>query len=201
MFIILEGADGTGKTTLAKRLQEMFSWNYVHCSYNKDWNMPSYFTKKIYKALLLTKKTNLPTIIDRLWISELIYSEVYREGSKWPFIGTIFDKILKNMGCLYIFCISLNTDYEERFTTLCSDRKEMYLNKMTQVNDLYIDFVCGNKVLKCSERNKGLEKIIRKGFVHINKNSLIYFDSDWKNIDNFCEIVAMKQNKEEIWKM
>jgi len=196
MFIILEGADGTGKTTLAKKLQEMFNWNYVHCSYNKDWDMPAYFTKKIYRAYLLMRKTGLPTIIDRLWISELIYAEIYREGSKWPAIGTIFDKILKSMGCLYIFCISLNTDYEERFSNLCSDRKEMYLNKMAQVNDLYIDFACGNKVIKISEKNKNLEKIIRKGFININKNCLIYFDSDWSHIDSFCKTIESKFYKQ-----
>jgi thymidylate kinase len=72
MKIILEGCDGTGKTTLAKKLQDHYGIDYVHVK-RAD---PS--TYEFYSQTLL--KTDV--IWDRHFIGEMIYPTVFkRQGN------------------------------------------------------------------------------------------------------------------------
>lgn len=67
MKIIIEGCDGTGKTTLAKKLARKYGLDIVHMT-GKD---PKDF--EFYKQSL--RKTNV--IYDRNFISEPIYAKVF----------------------------------------------------------------------------------------------------------------------------
>lgn len=70
MLIIIEGPDGAGKTTLAKKLSSSTSKQIVHCgsALRKKSDFYSYTKQQI--------------ILDRSWYSELVYGEVFREGSQ-----------------------------------------------------------------------------------------------------------------------
>lgn len=72
MKIILEGCDGTGKTTLAKKLQDKYGIDYVHVTRND----PSTF--EFYSQTMF--KTNI--VWDRHFIGEMIYPTVFnRKGN------------------------------------------------------------------------------------------------------------------------
>lgn len=70
--IVIEGCDGTGKTTLCKKLAEKYGWDTVHVT-SKD---PNDFD--FYKQTL--RKTNV--IYDRHFLGEMIYPKIYnRKGN------------------------------------------------------------------------------------------------------------------------
>lgn len=64
MNIIIEGTDGTGKSTLAKYLQGNFNLNYQHSSSETDNNFEYHFE-------LLDSNENV--VLDRFQLGEIIY--------------------------------------------------------------------------------------------------------------------------------
>ena len=70
--IIVEGCDGTGKTTLCKRLAERYGFDVVHVT-SKDPNDFDFYRQTM-------RKSNV--VYDRHFLGELIYPEVYgRKGN------------------------------------------------------------------------------------------------------------------------
>lgn len=72
MKIVLEGCDGTGKTTLAKKLADLFCLDICHCTQHD----PSDFL--FYQQTL--RKENI--VWDRHTIGELIYPRVFNREQK-----------------------------------------------------------------------------------------------------------------------
>lgn len=64
-MIIIEGPDGAGKSTIAKIIAKKLKLKYIHGTY-KDPSDLSWFTHSIQAG----------TVIDRSFISEIIYSKV-----------------------------------------------------------------------------------------------------------------------------
>lgn len=73
MLIIIEGPDNTGKTTLARRLQDVFSLEYIHCSKPKTDN-------PFQEYCDLIEGIQKPTVIDRAHLGEYVYSQLWRGG-------------------------------------------------------------------------------------------------------------------------
>lgn len=74
MIILIEGPDGTGKTTLAKLLCDAYGMEYLHFGIPDRHPMDYWFET--------LSKIDKPTVIDRLHISEEVYGPIYREGSQ-----------------------------------------------------------------------------------------------------------------------
>lgn len=99
--IIIEGCDGTGKTTLCKKLAEHYGLDIVHVT-SKD---PNDFD--FYRQLL--RKTNV--VFDRHFVGELIYPVIYNRVGKLSFTGASY---LRNI-CIEegVVVIVLTADIEE----------------------------------------------------------------------------------------
>ena len=70
--IVVEGCDGTGKTTLCKKLAERYGWDVVHVT-SKDPNDFDFYKQTLRKANV---------VYDRHFLGELIYPRVYnRKGN------------------------------------------------------------------------------------------------------------------------
>lgn len=70
--IIVEGCDGTGKTTLCKLLAERYGWDTVHVT-SKDPNDFDFYRQTMRKTKV---------IYDRHFLGELIYPRIYnRKGN------------------------------------------------------------------------------------------------------------------------
>ena len=72
MKIIIEGCDGTGKTTIAKKLAKKYKCDVIHMT-SKDPKDFNFYSQSL-------RKTN--AIYDRNFLSEMIYPKVFkRNGS------------------------------------------------------------------------------------------------------------------------
>lgn len=107
-IILLEGPDGAGKSTTGVLLAKKISGVYIHnnqyskIDYGIDlvnlfYHQMIYATKLSYQMDTSVKKF-IPIILDRSWISEMIYGQVYRlhpriEQLENKFLTDIFNSL------------------------------------------------------------------------------------------------------------
>lgn len=145
MIVILEGPDGTGKTTLAKYLVKAFRGTYLHAGFKKSWNIFTYHQALLESAWVTIQKTGRPVILDRHWLSEAVYAEAFRGGSPWPLAGRIFERVIGRLGGIYVYCLPENRDeYLDNFNRIKNNRPEMF-DDVTRVYDLYRAAITGDR--------------------------------------------------------
>lgn len=77
-IILIEGPDACGKTTLAQSLMSMIdNAEYLHNSYYPDTDMVAY--SKAFLSMIAEKAKSHVCIVDRSFISTIIYECVYRQ--------------------------------------------------------------------------------------------------------------------------
>jgi len=124
-IIVIDGPDGSGKSTLAQRLVEQYDAEYLHLTYRWPNNMFDYHTAAIHWAGKRSKDRLV--VIDRWWMSELCYANAYRNGSKWPLMYRMLDRIALKYGCIYVYSLPENIrDHLNAYEGLKLTREEMY---------------------------------------------------------------------------
>ncbi len=118
-IIYLFGSDASGKTTLAREIQDISKGNIIHGTYNKYWNMKHYHTCLIEAASIVAKYQ--PTVLDRWAIDEHIYGKVFRNGESYN-TKKLIDKHKKYI--TFVYCRP--SDIIERFEKLKKHRDEMF---------------------------------------------------------------------------
>lgn len=137
-IIILEGADGTGKTILANALQEETKGTIMHSNYREEVNMEQYNMTMINNAISLSNFGDT-VIIDRWAPSEEVYGNVFRDGPTYS-VDKLIDAI-KNMTSpeiIWIYCKNDNT--VENHLKNKKDRDELY-SDMTDIVEEYDKFI------------------------------------------------------------
>ena len=116
MLIIFEGADNSGKTTIAIELGHVLNYKYFkHTDQQKDITS-KYRHKQIIEAkffLDLMSQTKFNIIVDRHILSEYVYSKVYDRHLHLDLIFKI-DQQLASLNTILIYC-------EKRFDENYSD--------------------------------------------------------------------------------
>jgi len=144
---IIDGPDGTGKTTLANRLSEIYNIPIFHLTYYDDPDKHAAQFRKVYE--MIKEWISNPQegfIIDRFILSEIIYHNVYR-SNKSPIADT--DLLYEFMehraatGEIEVI-IALPEDrykWYENFKQLEKTRDEMYSSeKILHVYDEYLKY-------------------------------------------------------------
>ena len=107
-IIVLEGPDGSGKTTLAKMLVDEYGFAYRHLTYRFKDRMHLYHWAAL--ELCLKDAETGPVVLDRWWPSEIVYADVFRGGSKWPLWPRMLDRVALKHGVTYVWCIPSNEE-------------------------------------------------------------------------------------------
>ena len=102
-MVIIEGADGTGKTTLAKAIVKWTGGQYIHCSYNCDWDIEVYHRHVLHFAGKLEEQAKVPVVIDRWAISEDVYGSAYRDGPSYD-TAQLHEEAVKAYSPKLIYC-------------------------------------------------------------------------------------------------
>lgn len=145
-IFILDGPDGTGKTTLATKLSEIYNIPIFHLTYYKD---PKKHADQFYKVTdmitdwISNKKDGF--IIDRYILSELVYRKVYRPDQPLLNGADLMYEFMEHRAATgeIEVIITLPRDKErwfEQFKKLEQTREEMYTSeKMSEVYDEYLN--------------------------------------------------------------
>jgi thymidylate kinase len=78
---IIEGADGTGKTTLSNALLAETKGHLLHATFDKEWSIPEYHRALYESALTLLEYQDV--ILDRWSVSEEVYANAFRGGAQY----------------------------------------------------------------------------------------------------------------------
>ena len=122
MLIIIDGPDGSGKTTLAKRLADITGYEYFHFSYPTSPAEKRCMVQK-YRDFI---KNHPNAILDRSWYSEMVYGPIVRGVSHVSRKDMQdLEILLCKHGGLIIYC----TDKPEVLWQRATKRGEDYITK------------------------------------------------------------------------
>lgn len=147
--IVLEGPDCTGKTTLANHFVKNYGATYIHGTWSEDIEKDNHniLMSQIELAMHEAKHGGL-VIIDRSWISEFIYADVFRGGTNWPDLAEDAFVRLLAADAIYIFCMPFgarNTEkHRKRFLERAGKGEEMY-EDMGKIVEAFQCFLFGLK--------------------------------------------------------
>lgn len=143
MIYLLEGPDGTGKTTLAKEIMDksISSKNiclYFHYS-NKTLESGEENYWKILRNLKKWKKRGYDIVLDRAWISNIVYECVYNKARNIKVKSNSWlEKELLKVIDKVIVCLPKDKEkYMAQFNELLEKREEAYAENMDHVYDLF----------------------------------------------------------------
>lgn len=146
MIYLLEGPDGTGKTTLAKNIvndsiNHKRTCLFVHCtntSQDKTVTVEDGY-KRLKEDLEKYRKLDYDVVLDRAWISNIVYTEVYEPG-KEHVSNELAEELAKAVDKV-IVCLPANKEkYIEHFKKLANQREEAYTADMDKIYDLFNSF-------------------------------------------------------------
>lgn len=120
MIIIIEGPDGSGKTTLAEQLSKQTGYPVVHRTQPKSEEEK----KQMMQSYIDTIKAGRNCIFDRCWYSEMVYGPIMRDASviSYPEMYVI-ERMLAKKGALIIHC----TDEPDVLWQRATKRGEDYI--------------------------------------------------------------------------
>lgn len=108
-IVILEGADCSGKTTLADAIRRAAgAHGYEHCGISDDvWGLHIGVAGKAGHL-----SDDMLMIIDRLWLSEQVYGHAYRDGPAYDYGARFLDRCLTAAGAVTVLCVP--SDFERQ---------------------------------------------------------------------------------------
>lgn len=133
-LIIFEGPDGAGKTTAARALAHEIGAHYVHCGPFRGvrGGLPRMYVDAMLPAVLGYQDV----VMDRSWISEPIYGEVFRKGDIRMPNATIrmLERLALRCQTLVAFA---NTTWDIVLANFLKRPQEEMLDKADQLKEVF----------------------------------------------------------------
>jgi hypothetical protein len=200
--IILEGPDGTGKTTLANHLVDKYGAYYMHATWSPDLEtrIESYLLHMLNVAQSIGN--NQLVVIDRNWLSELVYTDVFRKDvgrEEWHM--QMHQTFITLIGGVVIYCLPEDAGkYGKHFSDLKESRDEMYdtigmanvyyaFTALWEGDDAWYKFKSSHKYVNLVYENGGLKN--SPHFVRYD------FNTDGKDIDAFMQSIPQNAAGDE----
>lgn len=136
MIYILEGADGTGKTTLANEIAETKKTSVVHSYFDKTWDIKDHHMDMWRAAYSISKWR--PVVLDRWAPSEYVYGNVFRNKPGYDVMGLLWEMEYDFKDVIWIYC--RNDDAVENHLKNKEVRSEMF-DSMEKVITEFDNFV------------------------------------------------------------
>ena len=139
MIFIIEGPDGSGKTTLAEMLSKQTGFPVVHRTQPKSEEEKA----RMMQEYVATIKTGKNAIFDRCWYSEMAYGPVFR-GESCISVDEMheLEGLLHSLGGFVVYCHSENA-YER-----ACERGEDYIQNYDQWMRVNMNY---NEIFKRTE--------------------------------------------------
>jgi thymidylate kinase len=133
-FVIIEGPDGSGKTTLAKKLEATFTnARIVHFSApaTKE-DADNYW--KVYAQMIEDAQENEVVIFDRSWYSDMVYGPVLRGRVEMdPLAAKMLEaSVMQHGGGVVIYC----TGNVKTLWARCKTRGETFIKTIEDLEEL-----------------------------------------------------------------
>ena len=187
-WVVLEGADSSGKTTLGHRLRDLFGGNYTHSVPRKVEEMYEYHKVVTDFAVVSSRKELV--VSDRHWVSETIYGPAFRSFAGFGSSeAQFFDNMIRKHG-LYVLCVPADQERQEaRFLADRAGGKHEHFDDVREVMRLYAKLVNGDA--SYTEPGYLGDRIRAKDFVARGRCLVYDMDVDGKDVDGF--IVKMRE--------
>lgn len=186
--IVLDGPDASGKSTLAEQFKKDCDAEVIHLTWNTnlDSTMDTYMIGVLLHAMELAK-TKL-VVIDRLWLSELIYADVFRGGTSYPKLYTQCLELLSTQNFVQVICLPEEKTWLDTYKKMCNEREELYGddNRMNAIYGLYHSLWFGNHY-KCNF--KPLEDLTNNCPLRLIEGNMLYDFTEHPNCSVFAEDV------------
>ena len=151
MRIIIEGADGVGKTTLVNKLAERYNLGVIHC-HSKDPNDLDFYYQLLRKN---------EVIYDRHLIGEMVYPKIFGRPQKLKEYE--LEYLLAKSDDLGVSIIILTAginDIEKRLFE--KDEFECVLNNIEDINNNFLKLAGKYNIPVINTSNYSIEEVFEK---------------------------------------
>lgn len=135
-IVLMEGADGVGKTTLGREVARRLDLPYFRMpSQHENWRAGRFIDALRFDQTYLTeflRQTGHSAVIDRAWPSEWVYSRVFRRDTDRSLLEEL-DRAWAGMGAWIIIPLRQHLERVRGDELVPSDR-------LKEVQDTYLEF-------------------------------------------------------------
>jgi thymidylate kinase len=134
--ILMEGADGVGKTEIGRYLANLYGIPYFRMpSQHENWRKGQFKTALEFDQTYLAEflmQTNHSVVVDRAWPSEWVYSQVYARDTNWELLEAL-DSLWMSMEAWII--IPLRRSFER-----AREDEVVTKSKLPLIQQKYLEF-------------------------------------------------------------
>ena len=134
--IVIEGCDGTGKTTLANALVDSFGAHYIHLSYHEG--VEAMWAVQLQALTIAQAKMHHQlVVIDRHWASENVYGAVFRNSTAMADHAKIMDGYFRKLKAINILCLLSSPERNEELHRRNREKREEMYSSILGVAERY----------------------------------------------------------------